>query len=151
MQRYEQFSEMSNELQNLQRVRDPMNGSDAEGKRPTIADLRESGASSRTQTRYGFCTGSARSRQMKQHTAELSAKNGNGGKVDLLFRNLSFLESREKIQGLIKESHADCGLPGNTIARPSTDKATRGDHRCGLYIMQQVKEKTEPEGQEELF
>ncbi len=32
-----------------------------------------------------------------------------------------------------------------------TDKSTRGDHRCGLYIMQQVKEKTEPEGQEELF
>ena len=32
-----------------------------------------------------------------------------------------------------------------------TDKATRGDHRCGLYIRQQVKEKTEPEGQEELF
>ena len=32
-----------------------------------------------------------------------------------------------------------------------TDKATRRDHRCGLYIRQQVKEKTEPEGQEELF
>ena len=50
MQRYEQFSEMSNELQNLQReLNIPMVvmaqlGRDAEGKRPTIADLRESGA-----------------------------------------------------------------------------------------------------------
>jgi hypothetical protein len=34
-----------------------------------------------------------------------------------------------------------------------TDKATRRDHLCGLYIRKQVKEKkkTEPEGQEELF
>ena len=32
-----------------------------------------------------------------------------------------------------------------------TDKETRGDHRCGLYIRQQVKDKTEPEAQEELF
>ena len=51
---------------------------------------------------------------------------------------------------------------GKAVTRESTtcraafyagtcDKATRGDHRCGLYIRQQVKEKTEPEGQEELF
>ena len=32
-----------------------------------------------------------------------------------------------------------------------TDAPTLCDHRCGLYIRQQVKEKTESEGQEELF
>ena len=48
--RFEQFAEMSNALQNLQRelnvpiVVMAQLGRDAEGKRPTIADLRESGA-----------------------------------------------------------------------------------------------------------
>ena len=32
-----------------------------------------------------------------------------------------------------------------------TDAPTLCDHRCGLYIRQQEKEKIEQEGQEELF
>lgn len=49
LQRYEQFSEMSNVLQNLQRelnvplVLLSQLGRDAEGKRPSLADLRETG------------------------------------------------------------------------------------------------------------
>ena len=49
LQRYEQFSEMSNALQNLQRelnvplVLLAQLGREAEGKKPTLADLRESG------------------------------------------------------------------------------------------------------------
>ena len=49
LQRYEQFSEMSNVLQNLQRelnvplVLLAQLGRDAEGKRPSLADLRETG------------------------------------------------------------------------------------------------------------
>ena len=49
IQRHEQFSEMSNELQNLQRELDvplillAQLGRDSEGRRPTLADLRESG------------------------------------------------------------------------------------------------------------
>ena len=49
IQRHEQFSEMSNELQNLQRELDvplvllAQLGRESEGRRPTLADLRESG------------------------------------------------------------------------------------------------------------
>ena len=49
IQRHEQFSEMSNEIQNLQRELDvpimllAQLGRESEGRRPTLADLRESG------------------------------------------------------------------------------------------------------------
>lgn len=96
LQRYEQFSEMSNELQNLQRelgipiVVMAQLGRDAEGKRPTIADLRESGAFEQDADQIWILH-----RERAQSADETSiptelivAKNRNGacGKVDLFFQ-----------------------------------------------------------------
>lgn len=96
LQRYEQFSEMSNELQNLQRelnipiVVMAQLGRDAEGKRPTIADLRESGAFEQDADQIWILH-----RERAQSADETSiptelivAKNRNGacGKVDLYFQ-----------------------------------------------------------------
>jgi len=96
IQRHEQFSEMSNELQNLQRELDvpiillAQLGRDSEGRRPTLADLRESGGFEQDadQVWLMFRERAKNAEQTNIETEVNIAKNRNGacGTAELLFQ-----------------------------------------------------------------
>lgn len=96
IQRHEQFSEMSNELQNLQRELDvpiillAQLGRDSEGRRPTLADLRESGGFEQDadQVWLMFRERAKNAEQSNIETEVNIAKNRNGacGTAELLFQ-----------------------------------------------------------------
>ena len=95
MQRYEQFSEMSNELQNLQRELNvpiillAQLSRETEGRRPTLADLRESGGFEQDADQVWLMHRErAESAETTNIPTEINvAKNRNGacGTVELLF------------------------------------------------------------------